>query len=619
MISFSKLITAVTMIVSASAPLPAQDTGSPLAKKVMGILRVHCGSCHADKSEGGIDYILDAKQLVDRGKVVPGKPKRSRLLTRMKDADSPMPPEGVSPRPTADEIELISSWIKDGALDSETAPAPAGREFIPPAVTLKQVHDDLMAAPARDRVFLRYFTLTHLHNLGVSDEELQTHRWAVSKLVNSLSWKRRLAVPHVVDAAGTLLRIDLRDYAWNESTWNGILASYPFGITYGNPDEKVVAEATQTKLAAVRADWFIFMASRPPLYHELLRIPNTDRELEKFLDVNVAEDVRVDRVMRAGFNGSGVAHHNRLLQRHDTAHGAYWKSFDVSSSLGRQNLFEHPFGPERGKKAFEHHAGEIIYSLANGLDGYMIVDSRGQRIDKAATELVTDPRRKDRIVVNGISCFGCHKAGIIPKDDQIRAHVQSNGGAFDDAEKAAIFALHPPPERLKEVVAEDSSRFRKAVNAVLGRPSDAPPIEPEPIVAAARRFERDLTQAEVAAELYVSPDAVLKVIDETPALARVFGAIKIEGGTVNRDLFVKHFKALADALHKGSSARAMSSAEPSDSRETSVLPSGSTRKTASASSGVPIGGWVIGGAGVFVIGAIGAIGARVSGKARAVT
>ena len=51
----------------------------------------------------------------------------------------------------------------------------------------------------------------------------------------------------------------------------------------------------------VRADWYLAPASRPPLYHELLDMPDTIEALERELDVNVAEDVQHDRSARAGF------------------------------------------------------------------------------------------------------------------------------------------------------------------------------------------------------------------------------------------------------------------------------------------------------------------------------
>ena len=71
--------------------------------------------------------------------------------------------------------------------------------------------------------------------------------------------------------------------------------------------------------SAIRhVDWFIATASLPPLYHDILDLPETDRELEERLEVNVVENIRNapgKRVWRAGFNDSGVSNHNRVVER----------------------------------------------------------------------------------------------------------------------------------------------------------------------------------------------------------------------------------------------------------------------------------------------------------------
>ena len=79
-----------------------------------------------------------------------------------------------------------------------------------------------------ERRWQRYFTLTHLHNAGLSAEELQSYRHGVSKLLNSLSWEKDIVVPKSVDAARTILRIDVRDYQWTEKTWECILEKNPY-------------------------------------------------------------------------------------------------------------------------------------------------------------------------------------------------------------------------------------------------------------------------------------------------------------------------------------------------------------------------------------------------------
>ena len=51
----------------------------------------------------------------------------------------------------------------------------------------------------------------------------------------------------------------------------------------------------------MRADWFVAVASRPPLYHDILQLPRSEGELEKMLRVDVLENIRQERAVRAGF------------------------------------------------------------------------------------------------------------------------------------------------------------------------------------------------------------------------------------------------------------------------------------------------------------------------------
>src|SRR5207247_126015 len=136
----------------------------------------------------------------------------------------------------------------------------------------------------------------------------------------------------------TIFRIDLRDYRWNEKTWDDIVDINPYGIDYRTPESRYCAEATGSSLPYVRGDWFVSVASQPPLYHKILEIPQNVGELEKLLRVDVAENFRVARAARAGFNGSGVSRNNRLIERHESVYGAYWKSYDFAGNSGRQNL-----------------------------------------------------------------------------------------------------------------------------------------------------------------------------------------------------------------------------------------------------------------------------------------
>ena len=113
-------------------------------------------------------------------------------------------------------------------------------------------------------------------------------------------------------------------------------------------------------MPVVRADWFVAAASRPPLYHDVLQVPATEPELQKLLRIDVAENIRQERIARAGFNGSGVSRNNRLIERHEGNGVVYWRSYDFGGNTGKQNLFANPLGPGEGRRRHRllraHHA-----------------------------------------------------------------------------------------------------------------------------------------------------------------------------------------------------------------------------------------------------------------------
>jgi formylglycine-generating enzyme required for sulfatase activity len=408
---------------------------------------------------------------------------------------------------------------------------------------LQAVRDDLETVPPRDRGFLRYFTITHLYNAGVSEDELQTYRHALAKLINSLSWDPEIAVPRPVDPARTVLRIDLRHYRWNPGTWNLLLAQYPYGIRYGRgATAQAIRDATGTDVPVVRADWFVFAASRPPLYHDLLELPRTDRELETALNVDAAANIREERVARAGFVRSGVSQNNRMIERHKTGYGAYWKSYDFADNRERRNLMEHPLGPPPRGNAFQHDGGEIIYNLPNGLQGYLL-DAQGRRIDRGPIQIVKDPRQADGTVVNGISCMSCHVRGVIAKEDEIRGHVQNNLAAFG-GEAESILAVYLPRDKFADLLRKDAERFAVAV-----KQTGAPLSNTDPIVALAARFEWDLDLKLTAAEVGLTGSDFLARLETAPAkLSRVFGPLKVGGGTVKRQVVEAAFADLVQEV-----------------------------------------------------------------------
>jgi FKBP-type peptidyl-prolyl cis-trans isomerase len=521
-----------------------------LASKTKTILQTNCYRCHGNggSKEGGFGYVLDQPQLLASKKVVPGDLNGSKLYQKL--VKKQMPPSEdddgnpITQRPSADDIDIIKQWIEAGAPDFNTTVVKT--DFIRPAKMFELMRDDLKSIDDHERRFIRYFTLTHLANAGVAAGDMQTYRNGLSKLVNSLSWGRKIVPPKPIDPGQTILRINITDYDWDENTWNAIVAQNPFAVAYTTAAAKECYDLTLTNQPCVRADWFINTAARPPLYHTILKMPNTDRELEASLRIDVSEDIRKELVQRAGFNGSGVSQNNRLIERHRTAFGAYWRSYDFGSSVDRKNLFQHPLGPGAGDNFFQQDGGEIIFNLPNKLQAYMLVNAVGQRLDKGPLNIVSDPKQKDRAVVNGISCMSCHVQGMIEKTDQVRDAVLKAPDGYTEDELGTIKHLYPIKDEFDKLLKEDGDRFKKAVAATGTDPTASDPVE-----ASSLRFEGELNLKLAAAETGVTPEEFLKELEKAPPeLLRVFSPLRLDAGTVQRDVMLKEFRELERVMEQ---------------------------------------------------------------------
>jgi alkanesulfonate monooxygenase SsuD/methylene tetrahydromethanopterin reductase-like flavin-dependent oxidoreductase (luciferase family) len=167
------------------------------------------------------------------------------------------------------------------------------------------------------------------------------------------------------------------------------------------------------------------------------------------------------------------------------------------------------------------------------LQGYLLVESSGQRIDQAPTALVSDPRRPDRAVRNGLSCITCHTGGILDKADQVRDQVLNNRPAFRRADVAQVLTLYAEPELRRAQVQADAARFTAAL-ARLGVAVGGP----EPVAATVQHYEADLDLVRAAAEAGTTPEGLLRRLDRAPHLRRVLGPLQQPGGTVPRSVFV---------------------------------------------------------------------------------
>ena len=264
----------------------AADDNAELADKAVTLLKSYCHRCHGTEFKyPGLDVsdratLLEPKDTSEKPYLVPSKPDESRIWQKLSAADPAdrMPPEN-QPQPTAAGKEMVRQWIASGA-NFPPAKRPV-RPYRGEDTVLAAIAQDLQGVLPEHRQFTRYFSLFHLSNdPDLSDEDLRLVRAAVSKLINSLSREFRITPPRVVDADGLVLAIDLRDYGWHKGNqWYALLARYPFGLARGSDEARRVYELTHCELPYLRADWFVYYASRPPLYHDLLGLPANQKSL----------------------------------------------------------------------------------------------------------------------------------------------------------------------------------------------------------------------------------------------------------------------------------------------------------------------------------------------------
>ena len=509
-----------------------------LAQQANAILEQHCFDCHGP-NRPFVDTlaIQPYDALMAEEAVVPGNPDESELYRRL-IADPPARMPALGAPLAAEDIGTIRAWIASGAPNWEVALTQ--RDFITPDAMLSAIAQHVRSLTPFDRPSARYFTMTHLYNAGETEEALDAYRRALSKLINSLSWGLEIIQPQPIDAAQTLFYIDLRLYDWDVTdAWSNMEAVYPYAFDYGNSTTyTTLQQETGSEVPFIDVDWFLATASLPPLYNDILGLPETDRELEDRLEVNVARNIETApgvRVWRAGFNESRVSENNRVVERHRSRYGAYWKSYDFAGNVGSQNVFTHPL-------SFTHDGGEIIFNLPNGLQAYFLVTAAGTRLDDAPVEIVSNPAARDPVVHNGLSCIGCHTEGMKEFTDGVRAVVtEQKNPAYDQAQALRLYVEQATMDAL---VAEDTQRFREALEEAGGIFGGIEPVE-----RLQQQFEEPLDAAHAAAAVGYATSAFQQEIRN--GKLQTFGGLQgilLDNGRVQRDTWTSQFSNIVAAL-----------------------------------------------------------------------
>lgn len=535
---------------------------------MLDLLELRCAGCHHEDKKPELSKKTVLAQLRTNDKyVIAGDVEKSPLYQLLVSTDEEdRMPKSTKKKPlpllTEPELVIVRDWIK--------GPVTASRRFISEEDHARMISADLgqQQGVLGKKGQIRYLSLANLYNERDaanqplhSDEQMQIFRVGVNKLLNSLSWKPEIVLSTPVDEAGTLLRINLDAYGISPDIWKTVALAYPYHVKRPGSALESVQKALGV-LPVMRADYFVFISAQPPIYHTALRIPgetgalDADLEMEKKLNINAAQALKHPDALRAGFLKSGVSQGNRLIERLPTPEGGYyWRSYDFDPN--RQNrrggdLFKAPLGPiEAGltkdaNLAFSQDGGEMVFSLPNGLQGYMLVDAKGKRLARAPLNVVTDSSRQDSLIVNGISCMQCHVGGLVTANvkDEVHAHASSLKLAPED--RATIDRLYDSA-KLTKFFAQDTARFN-AAQAKTGYTGG-----PEPVGQLYYKFRGTMGVHQLAAEVGIDDPGLLKALGRS-ADSKVQNLVASfqSGKPVSRPDFEKAFPLMIASLDIGS-------------------------------------------------------------------
>jgi hypothetical protein len=510
-----------------SRPTLPEIPTDPVAAKAFAVFDGYCRRCHQDGKLNGASptsafgNILRLDEIARMPSLVhPGVPDGSRLYTiflTREASHGALREASRGGEPTVPEIEAVRDWIKG------LAPNKSGcgnRKPISPDQTRNSIERVLARLPGEAARRMRFISLTHLYNACASAVEMVIYRQAVTKLLNSLSWSLTPVSLDGVDDSQTILKVDLSRIGWNGAMWNRVTSLYPYASLEKSMTGARIAELTGTAVPVLRGDWLVFAGAQPPLYYELLGLPDRQASLLKSFQIDVEANIAAGRVKRLAMSSSAVAQSGRLIERHAFGNGAYWTIYEGLQNWGHADAFNNLASPTRA--GAKPKASLSIFNLPNGLNGFFVTNPDGERLNEVPPDILSHANQPTTHMTAGISCWGCHGNGLRNTTNDQQAHLQSEqtiGKELHDR----LLALYPSSEEFDRLQREDNDRLARAMTAA-GLDVTLALDGVDPIVALSARYERAIDLIQAAAELGLdtatAPTRLAQIDGEQRLLAR---------------------------------------------------------------------------------------------------
>lgn len=379
--------------------------------------------------------------------------------------------------------DIFQAWKRDGLVRSKAECQSTNN-----GVTLDQDYiesellQDIKKVDGTDREFIRWAIVSHKLNQGL---EMPLGKDAVDKALNSIVEKERaITLTSYVDQKKTILRFDLRSFGLDQRDW-GFIEQFDNAIDLESFTDagKSLKLITNSRKPWLHFENLLDLLNQPRLYHFFLNIPQTEQELLKKLGVDYAADLaNLDATLLGNNDSTLTSQRNRLISRHESLDGYYYKTYDTGALNGdaQRNLYAFPLLKETGSlKIFRFQASEVIFSLPNGAQAYVLFDKLGNRLNEAGLEFVRNLESQVApapVIQTAISCHQCHANGLNIAKDEIRAHVEAHQDEFGVNDVIRVKSLYKGQASLSAMFNVDNKRFANFLKAVGITPGSKDPI-----------------------------------------------------------------------------------------------------------------------------------------------
>jgi len=524
---------------ASSAPTCTQTT----FEAVQPIYQKNCVGCHAQIGQYAVAQSWSAESS-----------RRVGLPTGNNDHM----PQGTAPQLSSTEISTIQKWVTEGAIqDCTQASIPA---FIDLDYINKVMVTDASSLSITDRPFTRYLITSHAVNAG---EKNAVWIQAMNKTLNSLNGLTEdLFKAQAIDPTQSVWRIDLRNYGMNAAKIALVDAGdVNINIVDTTSQGLVLQSLIGSKHPWFHADNFIDITHRnSTVYYGMLNIPATLAALQAQIGVNFQNDLANLTINFIGSASSPIAEQkNRLLVRTVQARSVnayYWQTFDVNNipnniqvvvngvlvNENTKNIFQFPLLAGTGAAVstpavavFTSDASEAIYTLPNGLQGYVLTDAVGNVVNFADPNVVIDTQTPlgNKVINASNSCNRCHNQGVIPMVDQVLASTVANKSQFTANDVQLVQSVYKAAAADLNFFKKDNSVFAKALNTIGVDPKAA-----DPMSVVTDRFLQNWDLKMIGALLFLTPEKAANAISTSPTALAQIGGLLTPGGTVTFQQFI---------------------------------------------------------------------------------